>query len=233
VADDTLNLETAEDRAMRVALALMARQVTGLTAQIVLLNHEISTQNTRATNQEARDAAAKTGRDAAQADRDRAAALRRDRPVTSAREDQIGQQQVANRDLGESLKSGDYLAQQKELNKLAAERAALEREAVQQQRVARYGAVGGAVANAAHRAADSPIGGVAGALAREFGAVLSPLTRLASYLDSVTSGFGLFGTAIRVFVSAVAPILLPVMVVLSAALISLSEVIWRELQPAL
>lgn len=74
---------------------------------------------------------------------------------------------------------------------------------------------------------------VSSLLSNQFTALLSPLQRLATYLTPTASGFGVFQKAIQVFATAVAPVLLPAFVLLSVALLELSDVVWRELKPVL
>lgn len=63
--------------------------------------------------------------------------------------------------------------------------------------------------------------------------LLGPLAALHTFLGASTSGFSIFTSAMRVFATAVAPILLPAFFLLSTALIAGSEVIFQKLLPSL
>ncbi len=75
--------------------------------------------------------------------------------------------------------------------------------------------------------------GVGAMIVAGFGRVLSPMTGLASIITSVVSGFQVFIGAIRVFAATLAPLLLPVFVLLSTAIIAASDFIWDKLKPGL
>lgn len=76
-------------------------------------------------------------------------------------------------------------------------------------------------------------GAVANALARKFALVLGPLVAFQTLLSQSSSGFSTFTKAVSVFGATLAPLLLPVFAVLSAAVVAVSDVIWKELQPKL
>ena len=56
---------------------------------------------------------------------------------------------------------------------------------------------------------------------------------LAAIVTNVMSGFQLLATAIKILATAFAPILLPVLVILSAAMIAAADVIFKALLPAM
>lgn len=62
---------------------------------------------------------------------------------------------------------------------------------------------------------------------------LGPLITFATVLNQTTSGFRLFLGAVNIMAMTLAPILLPVFVMLAAAMIALADKIWTELEPAL
>jgi hypothetical protein len=75
--------------------------------------------------------------------------------------------------------------------------------------------------------------GVGGLLAARFMAVLGPLAIFAQVLSVTNSGFQVFATTMKVLAATIAPILLPVFAVLAAAILAVSEKLWREILPAL
>jgi hypothetical protein len=79
----------------------------------------------------------------------------------------------------------------------------------------------------------SPLERASSMLAYHFRGILGPLAALTTFLAPTVSGFGVFQGALRVFATAVAPILLPAFVLLSVALLEMSDVIWDELKPVL
>lgn len=71
------------------------------------------------------------------------------------------------------------------------------------------------------------------AIATRFLAVLGPLYALSTVLGQANSGMGVFQKSINVFAATLAPVLLPVFAMLAAGLLSISDVIWAKLLPAL
>jgi hypothetical protein len=71
------------------------------------------------------------------------------------------------------------------------------------------------------------------ALAASFARLLGPLAALATFLSQTTSGFALFGKAVNLLASTLAPVLLPAFFLLAVALAALSEVIFTRGLPVL
>lgn len=71
------------------------------------------------------------------------------------------------------------------------------------------------------------------AIATRFIAVLGPLYALSTVLQQTNSGVGVFGKAVNVIGATLAPLLLPVFALLAAGLLSMSDIIWSKLLPAL
>ena len=95
------------------------------------------------------------------------------------------------------------------------------------------GAAGQAVGGSVGKAIGGTLGGIAGSLVGKFAILLAPLAALSTILQSAGSGFSVFNTAIKVFAATLAPVLLPVFVLLATAVVAASDVIWRELYPKL
>lgn len=74
---------------------------------------------------------------------------------------------------------------------------------------------------------------MAKAIAARFLAVLGPLYALSTVLNQTNSGFGVFQKAVNVLGATLAPILLPVFAVLAASILSVSDILWSKLLPAL
>jgi hypothetical protein len=74
---------------------------------------------------------------------------------------------------------------------------------------------------------------LAGLIVAGFGRILAPLTALGAVVSGLLSGFSIVTSALRVFAATLAPILLPVFVLLAATIIAASDVIWSKLKPAL
>lgn len=75
--------------------------------------------------------------------------------------------------------------------------------------------------------------GLIGSFLGKLTAVLAPLTTLATVLSQSTSGLGLFLSAVNVLAATLAPVLLPVFLVLGAAVLAISAMLWTRLKPAL
>lgn len=75
--------------------------------------------------------------------------------------------------------------------------------------------------------------GVAKALASTFGRVLAPLIAFGTILSANNSGMSVFGKAVNVMATTLAPILLPPMVLMAAGILTVSDVIWEKLRPRL
>lgn len=63
--------------------------------------------------------------------------------------------------------------------------------------------------------------------------LLGPLASFATLLNQSSSGFRIFLSAISILAGTLAPVLLPVFLLLSAALLTLSDYIWSNIEPAL
>lgn len=75
--------------------------------------------------------------------------------------------------------------------------------------------------------------GVAKVLASLFGRVLGPLLAFNTILNASNSGMGVFQKAINVLATSLAPVLLPPMVLISAAVLTVADVLWEKLKPNL
>lgn len=67
----------------------------------------------------------------------------------------------------------------------------------------------------------------------QLAALLGPIAVVSQIMASNASGFQVVGSAFRVLASAVAPILLPFMLLFATMLITVSDIIWAQLRPAL
>lgn len=82
----------------------------------------------------------------------------------------------------------------------------------------------------------SMFGGLGGAttlLTAKFAAVLGPLAMMSQVLQAPISGFQVLGTSAKVLAGTLAPVLLPVTVLLATALTALSDVVLATLMPGL
>lgn len=70
-------------------------------------------------------------------------------------------------------------------------------------------------------------------LARQFMAVVGPLYLLSTILNQTGSGMGVFQKSIQLMAASLAPIVLPVFMTLAAGLMTLSDIIWNKINPAL
>ena len=96
------------------------------------------------------------------------------------------------------------------------------------------GALNGPAVTPRSERADMATGGSIGkALARQFVAVVGPLYAMSTLLNQTNSGFGVFQKSIQVFAATLAPIVLPVFMTLAAGLLTISDIIWNKLYPAL
>ncbi len=75
-------------------------------------------------------------------------------------------------------------------------------------------------------------GAILGQLFSKLSLVLLPLSMLATFLGSAASGFGTFSKVMNLFVGVLAPMLLPILFLLAAGLVAVSDVLWRHLLPA-
>lgn len=75
--------------------------------------------------------------------------------------------------------------------------------------------------------------GVAKAIASRFLAVIGPLYALSTVLGQTNSGFGVFQRSINVLGATLAPILLPVFALLAAGIMTVADMIWAEMIPAM
>jgi hypothetical protein len=78
-----------------------------------------------------------------------------------------------------------------------------------------------------------PIAGVLGVVGAKFAAVAAPLALLGAVLSSATSGFGTAMTAVKVFASSLAPLILPFALMLGTALVSMADVINEVAMPVM
>ncbi len=76
-------------------------------------------------------------------------------------------------------------------------------------------------------------GDAIGMLVGKFTAVLGPLAIFGQVLQSNAAGFQVLGKAVSVLAATLAPVLLPVVVVLGAAMLELSDRLWNEIAPGL
>lgn len=86
-----------------------------------------------------------------------------------------------------------------------------------------------AAAKVGKAAKEGGIGAVLGGLMK----LLGPLGVLASLISSNASGFDLLAKGVRLLAAVFAPILLPVAVILAAALLGMSDIIWSRMMPVL
>lgn len=70
-------------------------------------------------------------------------------------------------------------------------------------------------------------------MAVKFAAVLGPLAIMGQLLQSNAAGFQVLGLAIKLLVTTLAPLLLPVVVALAAAMVEFSDKLWAEILPEL
>ena len=70
-------------------------------------------------------------------------------------------------------------------------------------------------------------------LTAKFAALAGPLAVMGATLSATNSGFSVLGTAVKALGAVLAPILLPVVVLVATALLELSRTLWAELQPRL
>lgn len=93
------------------------------------------------------------------------------------------------------------------------------------------GVPGGRATRRAEKAEEAGV--IARTLARHFALLFGPLAAFGTILGQTSSGFGVFRKSIDVVASSLAPLLLPVFVLLAAGLVALSDTIWARLLPAL
>jgi hypothetical protein len=77
------------------------------------------------------------------------------------------------------------------------------------------------------------IGGVIQGALRPLAAALLPIASFAAILGQSTSGLRLFVQAVGILGATLAPVLLPVFVLLAAVALSVADIIWEKLEPAL
>lgn len=78
-----------------------------------------------------------------------------------------------------------------------------------------------------------PQGAVARSMSALTNAIKGPLLALSTYLGTTTSGFSLFSSALKVFATAVAPLVMPLFFSLAAGLTALSDTIFKKIGPVL
>lgn len=76
-----------------------------------------------------------------------------------------------------------------------------------------------------------PGAGVAKAMALKFGAVLAPLVAFGTVMGQANSGASGFGKAVSALGTTLAPLLLPPMILLTTAVLTVSDVLWNKLKP--
>lgn len=94
----------------------------------------------------------------------------------------------------------------------------------------------GAAAGGAAKVGSAALGGIEKLLGGMFGKlmlVLGPIALLASVIQSNLSGVQLVMSAFKLLGATLAPILLPIMILLATGLTELSDRIWNDLQPVL
>lgn len=79
----------------------------------------------------------------------------------------------------------------------------------------------------------NPLADVGSLIAAKFASVLGPLALFGQILNSNAAGFQLVGSAIKILATTLAPIFLPVMIVIAAAILDMSEDIQKRVLPAL
>ncbi|MDB5312917.1 MAG: hypothetical protein JWO38_7119 [Gemmataceae bacterium] len=77
------------------------------------------------------------------------------------------------------------------------------------------------------------VSAIIGMFAGKLGLLLSPLTTLTTILGASNSGMSVLNKAFGIFAATLAPILLPVFVALTAAIVAASDEIWQKLLPKL
>lgn len=74
---------------------------------------------------------------------------------------------------------------------------------------------------------------IASALMSRFAFVLGPLAAFGTILSANNSGFQVFGSAVKVLGATLAPLVMPAFVLLSTAVVAVSDVLWSKLMPRL
>lgn len=77
------------------------------------------------------------------------------------------------------------------------------------------------------------MGSLVKALVGKFAVVFGPLLALSTILGQTNSGFGVFQKAISVLGASIAPLVLPFFAMLAAGILSVSDILWSKLLPAL
>jgi hypothetical protein len=90
-----------------------------------------------------------------------------------------------------------------------------------------------AAAPAAGSGAGDAVGAAVGMAVGKFAILFAPIIALSNVLNQTASGMGVFMTAIKVLGATLAPLLLPVFLLLAAAVLSVSDEIWSSLLPNL
>ena len=80
-------------------------------------------------------------------------------------------------------------------------------------------------------AATDKLADAQGMLAARFAMMIGPLQLFAQVLSANTSGFQVLGKATQLFASVLAPVLLPVTMILATAFVAISDVLIKELEP--
>jgi len=75
--------------------------------------------------------------------------------------------------------------------------------------------------------------GLIGPVVTKFAAILGPAALLAQMMQAQISGFGVLTSSVKVLATSLAPVLLPATVLLSTALLAISEIITEELAPVM
>lgn len=107
--------------------------------------------------------------------------------------------------------------------------------------MAKQGPIGGALGLAGNKLTKRGTSGqgggaiavVLGAFASKFGMILAPLTALSTVLSASNSGMQVFQKSVQLLGATLAPLLMPVMMLLATAVTAVSDVLWENLLPAM
>lgn len=82
-------------------------------------------------------------------------------------------------------------------------------------------------------ASEGPLGKVLGLATAKVMAFIAPLVAVGTVLAQTISGFGMITTAVKVLATTLAPLLLPVFVLLAAAIVAVSDELWEGIKNVL
>jgi hypothetical protein len=222
----------AELKAMGRALDAEARKPPPLTAEqmeriaLGLINRSIVGDMPASI---ARNAASTAAPPAPAAPRGRAASPPEPGGPDRDKDPAVEKLKEINETLRKGLGDGSWLRKQQEQERAQKDNAVLQRDAARQSRESRPGHVG-AVPGGGVLGAVKGLGGMLGAA---FGAIIPPLNLLHNVLSSNLSGVNLVMQTFKLLGAVLAPVLLPVMFLMAAGMLYLSDVVWKELKPTL